>query len=49
MFEVKYREVERAVKRLIKQGWILLKTMNYGMQVSLVASRINELKRILGE
>ena len=40
-------EVKKALKNLIRQGYIIPKTTSYGLQVSLNSTRIAEIKQIL--
>ena len=40
---------ESAVKKLIKEGWILPKPTNYGLQISLNPGRIREIRAAIGE
>jgi hypothetical protein len=40
-------EAKKALKNLIRQGYIIPKTTSYGLQVSLNPTRISEIKQIL--
>ena len=40
--------VKKALKNLKRQGYIVPKTTSYGMEVSLAANRISEIRKILG-
>ena len=43
----KYGDAKKALKNLIRQGYIIPKTTSYGLQVSLNSKRIAEIKQIL--
>jgi hypothetical protein len=40
--------IKKVLKNLKRQGYIVPKTTSYGMEVSLAASRISEIRKILG-
>ena len=40
-------DAKKALKNLIRQGYVIPKTTSYGLQVSLNAKRIAEIKQIL--
>jgi hypothetical protein len=40
-------DVKKALKNLIRQGYIIPKITSYGLEVSLNSARINEIKQIL--
>ncbi|MGQ9469972.1 MAG: hypothetical protein ACUVTD_09205 [Nitrososphaerales archaeon] len=40
-------DVEKAVKQLIKEGYIILKPTSYGLQVSLNPTRIKEIREMV--
>ena len=40
-------EVKKALKNLIRQGYIIPKITSYGLEVSLNSARISEIKQIL--
>jgi hypothetical protein len=40
-------DAKKALKNLIRQGFIVPKTISYGLQVSLNPTRISEIKQIL--
>jgi len=40
-------DVRKALKNLIRQGYVIPKTTSYGLQVSLNSTRIAEIKQIL--
>ena len=40
-------EVKKALKNLIRQGYIIPKVTSYGLEVSLDSARISEIKQIL--
>ena len=42
-----YGNVKKALKNLIRQGYVIPKTTSYGLQVSLNSKRIAEIKQIL--
>jgi hypothetical protein len=42
-------EAKKALKNLIRQGYILPKITSYGLEVSLNSARISEIKQILAE
>lgn len=41
-------DVRKALKNLKRQGYVISKITSYGMEVSLAAGRIAEVRRILG-
>jgi predicted phosphatase len=42
-----YGDVRKALKNLIRQGYVIPKTTSYGLEVSLNSARIDEIKQIL--
>jgi hypothetical protein len=40
-------EVKKALRNLIRQGYVIPKTTSYGLQLSLNSTRIAEIKQIL--
>ena len=41
------KELEKAAKELIKEGWILTKPASYGLQVSLNKDRLKEIEEFI--
>ena len=42
-----YGDVKKALRNLIRQGYVIPKTTSYGLQVALNSKRITEIKQIL--
>ncbi|MGB9659710.1 MAG: hypothetical protein ACPLY9_04220 [Nitrososphaerales archaeon] len=40
---------KKAVKQLIKDGWIVQHPTSYGMQISLNLQRVREVRQLIGE